>query len=168
MIFKQIYELEAGLKTVTRRVVKPGEYALNVWKTPLGDDLRIGMAGDNNRIGYILNPNGRIKCELYRNYAIVPKRGQSSIGRYQLLCIEQERLQDITEASAVAEGFEIIVGGYRTTSVLPNEFFDSAREGYEALWKSINKTAPYRWQDNPLVWALTLKVLHINGHEVQS
>lgn len=63
-----------------------------------------------------------------------------------------ERLQDISEADAVAEGAEAIeVGGEDGVSM--SDF--SHREGYAKLWGRIN--GPGSWAANPWVWAITFK-----------
>lgn len=58
--------------------------------------------------------------------------------------IRVQRLNDITEADAKAEGVE----DYRFLS--PHSDF---RAGFLCLWESIN--GPGSWQDNPYVWAIT-------------
>lgn len=63
-----------------------------------------------------------------------------------------ERLQDISEADAVAEGAEAIeVGGEDGVSM--SDF--SHREGYAKLWDQIH--GPGSWASNPWVWAITFK-----------
>lgn len=86
--------------------------------------------------------SGRVKWRVGGIYAVVPKRGAQGTGDFIKLCgIRCEHVQDITEADAIAEG----VG--------------SVAE-YKALWESINgKTKGVRWQDNPLCWVLTFKLV---------
>lgn len=165
-IFKQLYELaqESPLKTQTRRVVKPGERVMftdgelmppaeyMVWK---GYFIR--------ELAATITPNNRIKQQVGRDYAIVPKRGLKSIGRYKLLSIRVERVQDISEEDAIAEGFYLSKYSHYVTSVLPLEGFKTAREGYIRLWGSINTIKPYRWQDNPLVFVYGIQVLTIQA-----
>jgi hypothetical protein len=69
----------------------------------------------------------------------------------EVVSVRVERLQDITEADAEAEG------------LARNEDFDrgpyaNAREEFAQLWNSINgKRAP--WVSNPWVWVITFKPL---------
>ena len=58
---------------------------------------------------------------------------------FVLLAIRHQRLQDITEEDAKAEGCNSVLG-------------------YSWLWDSINKK-PYDWAANPKVWSLTYRVL---------
>ncbi len=61
-----------------------------------------------------------------------------------------QRLQEISEGDALAEGVDTIAEDYysKTGEALP--------KAYRRLWESINaKKAP--WANNPLVWAVTYK-----------
>lgn len=126
MIFKQIHEIVSGQKTQTRRVVKPGEEARYF---PWGE------------IEWVGSSNGKAKWRLWNDYAVVPKRGARTYIheghplRIVITGIRQERLHDITEEDAQAEGVR-----------------DCAE--YKRLWRSINKTRGTRWDDNPLVWVI--------------
>lgn len=59
--------------------------------------------------------------------------------------VRVERLQEISEADAIAEG---IIGIYAHARTNP-------RGAYRALWESIN--GPGSWDANPWVWALTFR-----------
>lgn len=74
--------------------------------------------------------------------------------------VRVERLQDISEADAVAEGAECIeVGG--ETGVALSEW--SHREGFIKLWKSIN--GPDSWALNPWVWVVSFKRIEGATHD---
>jgi hypothetical protein len=102
-----------------------------------------------------------------RTYAVVPGRGQPAVWwrelvsggpynlarekpllqsgwqplRIRITAIRQERLQDMSEADARAEGVASV-------------------EDYKALWTRINgKTKGARWEDNPAVWVLTFEMV---------
>lgn len=65
--------------------------------------------------------------------------------------VRVERLQDISEADAEAEGAEY---GYGEGAAI------SQRRMFELLWTSIHGlNSPYSWAANPWVWALTFRVL---------
>lgn len=57
--------------------------------------------------------------------------------------VRVERLQDITEEDAIAEGIRIGIGG---------EPYFSCRDAFVALWNSINTKRGYGWDSNPWVW----------------
>lgn len=121
MIFRQIEEIRSGKKTETRRIRKTGEqehWAFGcLWKVYYYDRLKWRVGG---------------------HYALVPKRGQAGVGFIELLSIHCEKLQDITEESAIAEGV-------------------NSRDEYRDLWISIN--GEKSWLQNPTVWVLTFKVV---------
>jgi len=58
-----------------------------------------------------------------------------------------ERLQDISEADARAEG--------AAEHVSPAAFLDGHRQGYRLLWESIN--GPGSWAANPFVWCVSFR-----------
>jgi hypothetical protein len=61
--------------------------------------------------------------------------------------VRVERLQDISEADAKAEGAELSEGG-----PCPEPEFQSHTLGYWRLWDSIN--GPGAWGANPWVWVV--------------
>lgn len=71
-----------------------------------------------------------------------------------------QRLQDITEEDAIAEGIERVTSigpcramAWRDYSGGPGFF--SPIDSYRSLWGSLNAKQP--WTSNPWVWALTVK-----------
>ena len=60
-----------------------------------------------------------------------------------------ERLQDISEADAIAEGTEAVL-------VPPDGGSAPYVEGYRMIWESIN--GPASWEANPWVWCLSFRV----------
>jgi hypothetical protein len=63
--------------------------------------------------------------------------------------IRVERLQEITEADAIAEG---IVG-------VPTAFGLLYKPAFSRLWDSLNAKRGYGWEVNPWVWAVSFKRL---------
>lgn len=61
--------------------------------------------------------------------------------------IRVERLQDITEEDAIAEGVIYGQGERRWT----------ARSAFMDLWDTINKKRGYGWETNPWVWVIEFK-----------
>ena len=83
----------------------------------------------------------------------------------ELTDVRVERLQDISEQDAVAEGIERCAIGGRawriySKSALPNEGYPNPRDSYESLWQSINSRSS--WDANPWVWVLAFNVHHGN------
>lgn len=69
----------------------------------------------------------------------------------EIACIRVERLQDISEADAKAEGCCVPLIIYPDE---PRESYSYAT-AYRSLWESIN--GPGSWAANPWVWCLTFK-----------
>lgn len=80
--------------------------------------------------------------------------------------VRVERIQDISEADAVAEGLESFTYNYgrnvstaRMYRVSGDEGgYPTAREAFENLWDSINARRGYGWDVNPWVWVVTFEV----------
>jgi hypothetical protein len=64
--------------------------------------------------------------------------------------VRGERLREITEEDAIAEGIRIGIGG------MP---YFSCREAFAALWNSLNAKRGYGCDSNPFVWAISFKTL---------
>lgn len=78
--------------------------------------------------------------------------------------VRVERVQDISEEDAIAEGAEKItygcVGNLEGYRPLPGAMIAShalARDWYKSLWESIN--GPGSWASNPWVWVVGFKVI---------
>ena len=76
--------------------------------------------------------------------------------------VRVERLQDISEADARAEGIECMAGdpecGYRNyLDQSGKDWTLSPRESFQSLWESIN--GPASWSANAWVWPLDLRRL---------
>ena len=78
--------------------------------------------------------------------------------------VRVERLQDISEADAIAEG---VGAGFQMNAGWPDYTRikngvceltqDTAQMSYETLWQSIN--GPESWEQNPFVWVVKFKRL---------
>lgn len=157
-----------GRKTQTRRVVKSGE-ELRQWDvdTPMVYYVDDGWCGHEGP-GPACYP-GRVKWVVGRTYAVQPGRGKPAVARIRITDIRQERLQDISEEDAAAEG--VICPGCGDTGWIllrPSNPWSGPSEHpcdcnlvkeYAKVWDRINKRKGTRWQDNPLVWALDFEVV---------
>ncbi len=69
--------------------------------------------------------------------------------------VRVERLQEITEEDAIAEGVEPDVdAGYWKGYIFPG-VYDSAKKSFASLWQSINGLGS--WDQNPWVWVVSFK-----------
>ena len=64
--------------------------------------------------------------------------------------VRVERLQEISEADARAEGCEV-----RQRMLGQGE--ESPRFVFQSLWGTLNTKPPFRWEDNPWVWVVEFK-----------
>lgn len=73
----------------------------------------------------------------------------------EVAAVRVERLQDISEEDAIAEGVQSVGGGrywLGSDGMTPR---GSAVEAYRDLWESIN--GPDSWDDNPWVWVIEFR-----------
>lgn len=69
--------------------------------------------------------------------------------------VRAERLQDISEADAIAEGISVDSSGH-AIRIDDKIAWGSARGAYAALWESLHGNGA--WDSNPWVWAISFKV----------
>jgi len=125
MIFRQVVEIKTGVKTMTQRV-DDGGYT---WD-----------CDGNGNITHVYK-NGRLKWQVGKVYAAVPKRGMKQFGSYRITRIRHRPVQTMTEADAYYEGVKDLAD-------------------YRTLWDSINGAYKgKRWQDNPTVFAIEFRYL---------
>lgn len=67
----------------------------------------------------------------------------------EITSVRVERLQDISEEDALAEG----------VGAAPEDTFDSARGEFASLWNKINGDRA-TWESNPWVWVVEFKRVH--------
>jgi len=79
--------------------------------------------------------------------------------------VRVQRLQDCSEADAIAEGIQrdsipdgLIPGGNTSFGYPGYSGFDTAISAYTALWNSLHTAEGERWQDNPWVCAISFTV----------
>lgn len=90
----------------------------------------------------------------------------------QITDIKIERLKDISEADAIAEGVEPVDGGYKNYMTEPKmlkklNYWTKAYFSFLSLWESING---YESSElNPWVWVITFKrINYINGDNISA
>jgi NAD-dependent dihydropyrimidine dehydrogenase PreA subunit len=97
------------------------------------------------------------KYRIGKDYAVCPGRGVKQVARILLTSIRCERVGDISDEDAVAEGvYESVLGGC-FFSIRGEQFQDlTPRETFLAAWKHLYpKSTP-----DDLVWALGFEVSH--------
>lgn len=81
--------------------------------------------------------------------------------------VRVERLQDISEADAQAEGIQWIekgpVRGGHYTDGKAILSFKTAREAFQSLWDNIPQRTDYTWHDNPWVWVIEFERVDMPG-----
>jgi len=98
-------------------------------------------------------PNGsRIRYQVGNVYAVQNGRGLKAIGRIRLMSISSEHLQEISPIEAAMEGVE--------PDYMPSPWGlqPAYLPPFRRLWDRIHPKRPERWEDDPLVWALTFKL----------
>lgn len=128
MLFQHrfIEKIKSGIKTETRRLELLGEHFRTFPPIPTT----------------VCYPNGRIKWQVGRTYAVQDKRGGYAVMRIKITDITLLPLYPITSETAIAEGFDS-----------PTEFYDYCRN----LWGV--DVATYHEVIN--VWVI--KFEYING-----
>jgi hypothetical protein len=81
----------------------------------------------------------------------------------QITDVRKERLQDISDADAIAEGIYIEGGMFRNGSETE---YDIAKDAFAVLWESIYGHGS--WEVNPLVWVITFRAIEgiLPGHGI--
>lgn len=79
----------------------------------------------------------------------------------EIVSIRVERLQDISEADALAEGIEPIADGFKNygkpSKLGTNFLWPDAYHSFQSLWESINGSES--WDANPWLWVVEFKMI---------
>lgn len=153
MIFQHTWQqILAGEKSQTRRLVQEGDSG-----GPEYSDEGVLLDG---RYGCVLR-NGRYLWQVgHHTYAVQPNRGKPSVGRIRLTGIRQERVNEISEADAIAEGVILPPCNYVGTcnsSRCPRHMADANRAAFATLWDSIHSGGAAYWT-GPMVWVLEFEL----------
>ncbi|AWI57148.1 hypothetical protein [Sinorhizobium fredii] len=193
--------LLAGRKTQTRRILKPQPIGFDWHdlkckpRIEIGDRLWVREAhyltddGDDEYAVYVADGNDATGEHLHEVAALEKlhptvdwsrhKKQRPSIhmprwaSRITLIVtdVRVERLQEISEADAIAEGIAEIASGDKSLRFWKryrdggwNGYVDSPIASYASLWTEIN--GPGSWEANPWVVAYTSTVIKQNIDEV--
>lgn len=184
-----VQALLAGRKSQTRRIVKPQPLYKTYSKYVMPDDAPKKWH-DCEDVTTIC-PHGEVGGILYVRETWRWAEGFSGSGWYEYkasntdpLCtwrpsihmpksaariwleitdIRVERLQEISEGDAVAEGIEDLTEGKRLSfkDYLKGVHPLTAKASFKSLWESIN--GPESWEANPFCWVIKFKVLSTAG-----
>jgi len=151
-----------------------------MWKCPYGipgDRLwvkeewyeRFDGLGDSYFDGYVADgekPTGRVSAVAFEAVTsghrakvsplLMPKR-YSRI-RLEITDLGVQRVQDISEEDAKAEGIDITTGRIDAIANLETEP-KNLREVYRRYWDFLNAKRGYGWDTNPFVWVIKFGVL---------
>ena len=111
-------------------------YVRETWAKRTFDERRFYYKADDN-LGSILNRED----DKWRPSIHMPREAARIF--LKVTDVRVERLQDITEEDAIAEGIRIGLGGAP---------FFSCRDAYVAVWNAIYAKRGYSWNLNPWVW----------------
>ncbi|WP_186028441.1 hypothetical protein [Burkholderia gladioli] len=108
-------------------------------------EVREGVRG-------IFSPESNLHVPFRWRPSIHMPRAMSRI-TLEITSVRVERLQDISEADAIAEGIERTSDGF---SVDGGRHFHAvrARDSFASLWDSLNEERGLGWEANPWVWAI--------------
>ena len=135
----------------------------------------IAYQADNNHFDF----TNRIGWEDEINIEDISKKGKwespyfmpewASRIHLEITGIKAQRVQDITEEEAMAEGIEKPIEErcmlvYRDYSIKEEDnegynWFSTAKDSYSSLWDSINAKKGFPWEASPWVFAYTFKVV---------
>ena len=161
----------AGTKTQTRRIANPKRSI-----EPMTDECPYGQPGDRlwvreafagsiayERHGYPLKEWGN---KIWYIADGEPRSGQWTLPRpsihmpralsritLEVTGVRVERLQDISEADAQAEGAPSADLASGRECIFPHQ--GTYRWGFQLLWESIN--GPSSWGSNPWVWCVSFR-----------
>ncbi|GIK74431.1 MAG: hypothetical protein BroJett021_34190 [Chloroflexota bacterium] len=171
-----------GVKTQTRRIVKPPSKIVPEWPFPI-TPCPYGQAGDRLWVretwwqdrrdqlvavmdvdGYTIDKHqasnatgchvgdmaGLRANQFWRKRPSIHMPRWASRITLEIVAIRVERLQDISEADAIAEGIEPMFLGET-----PDMKRLGARVQFKELWERIN--GPGSWAANPWVWVIEFR-----------
>lgn len=136
---EMISAIRKGIKTCTRRPVK---FELNG---------RV-REPDSNRNWHIDDANVIAACPYGGIADRISVRGTDI--KLEITCVQIQRLQEISEGEAIAEGWPKAAGDFDSPAPGNGGPFDWFRSGWSDIY------GPDSWDKNPYVWAITFRRLN--------
>ncbi len=157
-----------GRKSVTRRVVRPHPFHGVVRDGILDDEGKVyrcpyGQPGDRLWVRETFYPMPHLNAKAYFRCtdllvgvsrwvpSIFMPRWASRI-TLEVTGVRVERVWDITEASAKAEGVEQEIDGWNKDGVVKVYW-----KSFATLWDALNAKRGFGWDKNPWVWVVEFK-----------
>jgi len=111
--------------------------------------------------GHITTPKYAYKADSKRDYTGIWKPSihmPKAAARIwlEVTDVRVERLQEITEEAARAEGITRVEDG-KWESEFRLGWFDGPIKAFRALWDSLNAKRGYPWESNPWVWVIDFR-----------
>ena len=75
----------------------------------------------------------------------------------EITSVRVERVQDITEEDAKAEGIKHGMDAVYASALLEDKPLCPARREFMLLWDTLNAKRGFGWDENPWVWVITFK-----------
>lgn len=134
--------------------VRERQRVVEVAKTPFSYAIRVRYEADGAErwVKYPDRLKGTPvigKCLSYGGYR------ESSRLSLEVTGVRVERLQDITEEGAEAEGINDELA--MMTDGLPGPY----RQAFECLWDNLNAARGYSWESNPYVWVIEFRRIQV-------
>ena len=138
-----------------------------------GDTLWIREAWAENERGQILYKADYESITRAMDFPLIPIKWKPSIflpkekARLwrEIVSVRAERVQEISEEDAKAEGCQLIARTIRPFSLSPQPHFTEPerpfiyRDHFIGIWDSLNAKRGYGWDFNPWVWPIEYKQL---------
>ena len=148
-----------GTVTQARWPVKEGEFPFTV-----GGFIIRYFAIKQPPIWEVCDHIGRTKWQVGKTYAVQPGWGQKAVGRIEIARLRRERLQDISEEDAKAEGANLrnlygmdYIPGWQSLGddrgFTEEQRVSGLRGAFAQEWDS-RYPKKYNWLENPDVWVL--------------
>lgn len=144
-----------GYTFESKRDIRFSPYIEPKWK--VGDHLWIKEPWLQDAIGnyfYKSHPQEDSDSGFWHNAMFMPRRAARLV--YEVTEVRLERLNDITEADAVAEGLKWESPTWGVPG-LASSWNADPRQAYFALWRSIAGKKKFAACPNPWVWVITFR-----------
>lgn len=134
------------------------------WQTKIPSQRELGEGADTRpKYAYDADRINQSEAEQFKVWGW-KRRPSISMPRWasrltlEITGIRAERLQEITEEDALAEGVTVQTGHlWRPLGSKEPMRQYTARQAFDALWDSINEKRGYGWSTNPWVWVIEFK-----------